>query len=207
MKAEPVERLQLQGHTMYNSIKLKTEVTELSGKTAFIIKSLKNASLPPTDMMALNNFSVKMTKMRRAARAVSEVCNTQQSRLQHLNKAVIETPGSDLKLLERIEKLNIIQKQIAIILYGDRSLSSREFAVPPGLLSRIETTMDNFWEATGAVPVSAEKNYSQAAEILEKLLSDVKNMESELKKLEEELFKLGAPYTQGSDFIPDWKRE
>jgi len=183
------------------------KLSELSTRTAFNIKSLNNSSLAASDKTKLNDFSVKMAKMRRAARGASEVYAAQVNRLKFVQKAVHETTDADLKLLEKIEVLNIRQKEMGIVLYGDASLSAREFAFSPGLLSRIETTMDNFWSATSAVPVSANKHYNESAEIFEGFLKDLKNMNDEIIKIEESLYKLGAPYTQGSNIIPDWKRD
>jgi hypothetical protein len=57
------------------------------------------------------------------------------------------------------------------------------------------------------VPVSSNRHYNESAEIFEALLRDLKYMNEEISKIEESLFKLGAPYTQGSNYIPDWKRE
>jgi hypothetical protein len=183
------------------------KLSELTAKTAFIIKALNNVSLAASDKKQLNDFSVKMAKMRRAARGASEVYSLQVNRLKHVQKAIHETTDSDLKLLEKISELGIKQKEMAIVLYGDASLSSREFAFSPGLLSRIESTMDNFWSATSAVPSSANRHYNESADIFESMLKELRLMNDEITKLEEALFKLGAPYTQGSNFIPDWKRE
>jgi photosystem II stability/assembly factor-like uncharacterized protein len=183
------------------------KLSELTAKTAFIIKALNNVSLAASDKKQLNDFSVKMAKMRRAARGASEVYSFQVNRLKHVQKAIHETTDSDLKLLEKISELGIKQKEMAIVLYGDASLSSREFAFSPGLLSRIESTMDNFWSATSAVPSSANRHYNESADIFESMLKELRLMNDEITKLEEALFKLGAPYTQGSNFIPDWKRE
>jgi hypothetical protein len=183
------------------------KLTEMSAKTAFVIKSLNNVSLPAADKAALTAFSVKMVKMRRAVRGAAEVFNTQSNRVKHLQKAVLETPGAELKTLERLEKLHLQLKTTGITLYGDGSLASREFAVAPGLLTRIETAMDNFLEARSAAPASAERHYAQAADIFEQLLKDLKTMDKEIAEMEQEMYKLGAPYTQGSDFVPDWKKE
>lgn len=193
-------------YVQFHKIK-DAKLTEMSGKIAFVVKSLNNVTLPAADKIALNAFSMKMTKMRRAARGASEVYNTLNNRVKHLQKAILETPDADLKLLEPLEKLYLQLKETGIVLYGDGSLSSREFAYAPGLLSRIETAMDNFWDATSAAPVSAERHYTQAADIFEQLLKDLKTMDKAISDIEMELFKLGAPYTQGSDFVPDWKRE
>jgi hypothetical protein len=183
------------------------KLTELSAKTSFNIKALNNVSLAAADKKQLNDFSVKMAKMRKAARGASEIYSTQVSRLKYLQKAVQETPDADLKLLEKIAALQLKQREMGISLNGDASLSSREFAFSPGLLSRIETAMDNFWSATSAVPASANRHYNESAEIFEGFLKDLRNMNDEITKIEESLYKLGSPYTQGSNFIPDWKRE
>ena len=183
------------------------KVTELSDKVPFNTKSLNNATLAAADKTALTAFSVKMAKMRRAARGASEVFGDMTERVKYLQKAVLEAPDAKLERLEQLEKLHIRLKEMAIILYGDASLGSRDTEDKPGLLARIEITMDNFWDATSTVPASANRHYELAGEIFEQFLKDMNAVNKEISIIEEEMFKLGAPYTKGSSFVPDWKRE
>lgn len=183
------------------------KVTEMSEKMPFSTQSLNNATLAATDKAALTAFSVKMVKMRRAARGASQVYRDMTDRVKHLEKAVLEAPDAKLESLARLEKLHIRLKEMGIVLYGDGSLASRDMADKTGLLARIEITMDNFWEATSAVPTSADRQYRLAGEIFEQFLKDLEAVNKEVSTIEEEMYKLGAPYTKGSSFVPDWKME
>ncbi len=183
------------------------KVTELSEKTAFTIKSLDNATLGAEDLAAVNAFEVKFSKMRRATRGLAKVYSNMNDRIQHLKKAVMQTPEADLALLEWLDNLEKQLKELGIVLYGDRSLSSREFETKTSLSARIEITMGNIWGSTSKVPEWAETHYREAGEILEDALVTASSIDQEIKKIEEQLYKLGAPYSKGSSFIPDWKLE
>ena len=182
-------------------------VIELSSKQEFTVKSLKNSTLAATDKQALNDMSVKFVKMRRAARGLSEVFNSLNNRVKLLQKAVVETSSSDLKILEKLDKIYFQLKEISIELYGDASLYSRDFPFKPGLISKIETAMDNFWDATSAVPASSMRHYNESALALEKLIKDIQSISQEIKTIDADLNKNGAPYHPGSELIPDWRKE
>jgi hypothetical protein len=106
-----------------------------------------------------------------------------------------------------MDQLLMKWKTMGITLYGDGSLSSREFPFTPGLITRVETTMDNFWDASSDLPNSATQQYEASATIFESWLQELKSIESELVAVEKLLFGLGAPYTSGSPYMPDWKKE
>lgn len=183
------------------------KVTELGPKKSFQIKSLKNASLESKDRSLVFLFSEKMNKMRRAIRAASEFYQNYGQRIKLVQKAIIETPNASLSLLEKMDQLSMKWKTMGITLYGDGSLSSREFPFTPGLITRVETTMDNFWDASSDLPNSATQQYEASATIFESWLQELKSIESELVAVEKLLFGLGAPYTSGSPYMPDWKKE
>jgi hypothetical protein len=145
--------------------------------------------------------------MRRAARGLSEVFNSLNNRVKLLQKAVVETSSSDLKILEKLDKIYFQLKEISIELYGDASLYSRDFPFKPGLISKIETAMDNFWDATSAVPASSMRHYNESALALEKLIKDIQSISQEIKTIDADLNKNGAPYHPGSELIPDWRKE
>jgi photosystem II stability/assembly factor-like uncharacterized protein len=186
---------------------MQGKVTALSGKTEFTIKSLDNATLGAEDLAAVNAFEVKFSKMRRAARGLGKVYGNMNDRIKHLKKAVLQTPESDLNTIEWLENLEVQLKELGIVLYGDASLSSREFETKTSLSGRIEITMGNIWGSTAKVPEWAEAHYQEAGEILEDALKTAADLEKEIAKIEEQLYKQGAPYSKGSSFIPDWKLE
>ncbi len=183
------------------------KVTEMTSKTPFTIKSLNNATLAAEDKTALEAFEVKLAKMRRAGRAAGNVYSEMNKRIAHIEKAILQTGSADLKLLEQVDKMRIRMKELGIELYGDRSLSSREFEAAPGLMSHMEGTIWSIWYSTSAASDSAEKKYQAAGILFEKFLKDLSVVGQELTQIEKQLNDLGAPYTPGRVAIPDWKME
>jgi photosystem II stability/assembly factor-like uncharacterized protein len=183
------------------------KVTLLTEKIAFNIKSLNNATLAAEDKLALEAFEIKLSKMRRAGRGVSSVFSSMSNRVEHLQKGIILTPDSDLKLLETAEKLRLNLKKMSIELHGDGSLSAREFEATPGLLNRMESPIWNMWDATSAPSKTAQKNYEIVGKMFEQFLKDMTTVKKEINNLEKQLNDLGGPYTPGRIQIPDWKME
>lgn len=182
-------------------------VTQIGEETTFKIKSLNNATLTAKDKLALEEFEVKLTKMRRAGRAIGSVLSDFDKRIQHLEKGILHSTTTSLNVLEEVEELRIQHKQLGIEMYGDNSLSSREFETVPSLTERMEKSIWNMWYATAAPSKSAYKRYEIAGDLFTAFLSNLATLEGRIIKLEERLSKDGAPYTNGSSLIPDWKKE
>ena len=72
------------------------QVTDLTERVPFTIQSLDNATLSAPDKQALTAFQVKLSKMRRAGRAVVAVHGTMKKRIAFLEKGVLNTPSADL---------------------------------------------------------------------------------------------------------------
>lgn len=181
--------------------------TVLTDKVPFTVKSLNNATLAAEDKAALTAFEVKLTKMRRAGRGAASVFNEMNKRVSYLQKGVVETPDADLKLLKTVEDLRIRLKEMSIRLYGDGSLSKREFETAPGLMQRMEGPIWNMWDATSAPSTTAQKNYTIVGKMFEQFLKDLEVVRKDINTLEQQLNDLGAPYTSGRIQVPDWKLE
>ena len=174
---------------------------------SFTIKSLNNATLSAEDKDALTAFQVKLSKMRRAGRAVVAVYSTMKNRVALLEQGIINTPSADLKLLEEAERLRLRLKELGIILTGDASLGKRDIESAPSLLQRMETPIWNTWEATSAPSKTAQYNCTRAGKLFEQFLKDLNVVKQDIEKLEKQLNDLGAPYTNGRMQLPDWKME
>lgn len=183
------------------------QVTDLTDKIPFTIKSLNNATLSATDKDALTAFQIKLSKMRRAGRAVTAVHSTMKNRIALLEKAVLNTPSADLKLLEKVENLRLRLEELGVELLGDASLSKRDIESAPSLIERMELPIWNTWDATSAPSKTAQENYTRAGVLFEQFLKDLNAVKKDIETLENQLNDLGAPYTKGRLQLPDWKME
>ena len=179
--------------------------TVLTEKVAFNIKSLNNATLGAEDKAALTAFEQKLSKMRRAARAASAVFGSMNNRIKFIKKGIMETPEADLSLMADAEKLRLALKEMSIQLYGDGSLSKREFETEAGLFERMEGPIWNMWNATSAPTKTAMDNYLVLGKEFEEQLKAMRGLEQQLDGLEKQLNDMGAPFTSGRNYIPDWK--
>ncbi len=183
------------------------KVTDLTEQVSFTIQSLNNATLSAEDKDALTAFQVKLSKMRRAGRAVAAVHSTMKNRVALLEQGIINTPSADLKLLEEAERLRLRLQELGVTLTGDASLSKRDIESAPSLLERMETPIWNTWEATSAPSKTAQDNYTRAGKLFEQFLKDLNVVKQDIEQLEKQLNDLGAPYTNGRMELPDWKME
>lgn len=183
------------------------KVTQLTEPVQFEIESLNNATLSAEDKDALTEFEVKLSKMRRAGRAVIAVHGDLKKRVQHLHEAVLYTPESDLALLEKVEGLRLRLETLGTTLMGDATRSSRDIESEPSLLERMEMPIWSMWNSTSAPSESTRANYLKAGQAFEKFLADLRSVQTDLEAVEKQLNELGAPYTPGRMQIPDWKLE
>lgn len=182
-------------------------VTPLTDPSEFEIQSLNNATLSAADKTALTAFEIKLSKMRRAGRAVIAVHGDLKKRVKHLHEAVLYTPESDLALLKKVDELRLRLEQLGVTLLGDGTRSSRGIETEPSLVARLESPIWSMWNATSAPSESTRANYLKAGQAFEKFLVDLRSVQKDLKKVEQQLNDLGAPYTPGRMQIPDWKLE
>ena len=117
----------------------------------------------------------------------------------------METPEADLSLMADAEKLRLALKEMSIQLYGDGSLSKREFETEAGLFERMEGPIWNMWNATSAPTKTAMDNYLVLGKEFEEQLKAMRGLEQQLDGLEKQLNDMGAPFTSGRNYIPDWK--
>ena len=97
-------------------------------------------------------------------------------------------------------KVKAIEKNmlaIHIIVYGDRSLSRRDYETYPGIRSRVETAVWSMWRATSAPTQTNIDGLKIAQEEYEPVKASLKAEIAAVNKLEAEMDKYKAPYTPG----------
>lgn len=124
-------------------------------------------------------------------------------RVQHIRKAIDQIDGPDPKLVERVNAVDKILRDIDEAFNGDPTLRAANEAAPPALIDRITVAVNGF--TTTSPPTNTHREALTIAEqqfgpLLAKLKQAV---EVDLAAIEKELNAAGAPWTPGR--IPDWK--
>jgi len=182
------------------------KLTPLGDPQTFVATPLGAASLPAPDRAAVLAFAEKTARLQRAVLGAVETVREAQGRIDHLKKALTDTPKADPRLREEALAIEGRLKDLSVQLKGDETVASRNEPTPPSLVSRVDGIVYGQWVTTSAPTGTQRQAYEIAAgnfrEVLDRLGALVSH---ELRKLEDEAEAAGAPWTPGR--IPTWRPE
>ncbi len=181
-------------------------VTPLGQPQTFEAVPLGLASLPVTDQAAQLDFQRKTARLQRAVMGATEALDEAQNRLRFVQKAILDTPGADLKLAQQARALDLRLQDIEVKLTGDPVLAGRNEPTPPAILDRVQNVVGGHWSTSAAATRTFQDDYAAAAAEFAPVLADLRQaIGVDLKALEDQLESLGAPWTPGR--LPTWQPE
>jgi photosystem II stability/assembly factor-like uncharacterized protein len=181
---------------------VRGEWTSLGEPQTFAVRPLDQATLPAPDREALAEFQRRSSELQRAVRGAVRVVSDTQTRIDLLRKAVQETPGIDLTILDEIQGLDDRLRQLRIELEGDRIVAEHSEPTMPSLTSRVYDVLSS-WSATSAPTQTQRENYRVASEQFTNLLAGLRQLvKVDLVRIEDLLEAAGAPWTPGR--LPIW---
>jgi len=129
-----------------------------------------------------------------------------QTRVDHLSKALLETPGADPKLLSDARSIDERIKDLRVALTGDPTVAARNEPTDPGLVDRVQQVVGGQWGTTSDATEVHRRNYDIAASEFAPVLEKVRTLVTvDLAKLETAAEAAGAPWTPGR--VPTWTKE
>lgn len=181
------------------------EFTMLGEPQRFKTVALSLQTLPARDVKTQFQFQKQVSSLLRAAMGLEKVLHDTEVRLKYVKQALVDTPEASELLITQTRALQRKLRDIAVVLLGDMSVSSRFEPTRPSLLNRINRAGRGFWTTTGAT-ATHRREYQIALE----LFTDLSNrmdalLESDLKRLEKKMERIGAPWTPGRR-IPELKK-
>ena len=181
------------------------EMTELTEPVSFDVEMLNHGTFTAEDQADVLAFRKSVAELQRAVRGAQSALGDAQNRLNHMRRAVTETPGlSDL--LQTVESIQKKMTSMSIRLSGDRTLSRRYEPAPPSINSRVGSVVgDQFWVTSA--PTQTQREQAQfASDELVVLLGELRQViDTDLSDLESTLDAAGAPWTPGH--FPSWPRD
>jgi hypothetical protein len=169
----------------------------VAGPVAFDVKPLDADRLSPAQWTEFSTFCSRMGEAQRLAMGASERLKEVQSRLDVVQKALLETPAADAALLGQGRKLHGDLKDLRDLLSGDAMVVARQEPTLPGILDRLESVTGSVWGTTQLPTASQRQNLAWAEEGLKAVLARLEKALSDLKGLEDALEAAKAPYTRG----------
>jgi photosystem II stability/assembly factor-like uncharacterized protein len=176
--------------------------TAVGEPQSFTVRPLRNTTLPAADRGALVAFQRQTAELRRAVAGANRAGDELQTRLDHLKKAVADTPRADASLHQDLLGLQERLHDLLVELRGDRVVASRNEPVPDGIVARVNQVV-NAWGSTSEPTATHRRNYDIAAAQLASFLPQLERFAADLAGLERRAEELGAPWTPGR--LPSWR--
>lgn len=178
----------------------------LAGPVSFLTEPTGTASLPAPDKAALNEFQRKTARLQRAVLGAVHAMEEASERISLIKNAILETPGSEMKLFETARNLELKLAEIRTEFSGDETISSRNEPVLPGISSRVQEIIGGQAASTSAPTQTQRDQYQIAAKQFKKALDDLTRLiKTDLADLEGRLEEINAPWTPGR--VPVWEPE
>jgi photosystem II stability/assembly factor-like uncharacterized protein len=179
---------------------------DLAGPVGFAVVPLKAASLPAADRAALLAFQEKATHLNRAALGAEHLATELRSRIELVQKALLETPAADKTLRDKAEALRAHIDALLVALRGDEALRKRDENTPLSIVERAQSIVDDGFASSSAPTATERQAYEIASADLATALKELRALvDVDLASLEKAMEAAGAPWTPGR--IPTWSPE
>ena len=169
----------------------------VSGPVPFEVKPLDADRLTPAQWGEFSAFCSRMSEAHRSALGASERLDEAQNRLDHVRKAILETPAVDAELLTRARALHGDFRDLRDLLHGDATVAARQEPTSPGILGRIKDVIVSVWATTQLPTATQRQNLAWAEEGLKAANGKLDAALAALKALEDALEAAKAPHTPG----------
>jgi hypothetical protein len=183
------------------------QTTALAGPVEFTVRNLDRGTFSAKGPAATEKFAYqrRAQDLQRAVTGAVRIADEAQSRLSHIRKAIMDTPGLKDDLLADAETLRLAIDKVQVSLRGDPTLGKRVEPELPSIGDRVGTATDSTFDNTSPPTKTQQEQLEVASQEFEKVLADLKRLvDEDLRALEGKLESAGAPYTPGR--MPDWKR-
>ena len=184
------------------SKRVEGKLVEIAGAQSFALKPLFSGGLVTDDRQALLDFEMQSNDLYRAVMGANRARSEVQDRIDHLLKAVVDTPASSEAQATALRALKARMHDLQVSFSGDRTIASRAEPVPMSISSRIGNIVGGHWDSQSAVSENYRASYAIAEAQFKEALVELKAIAADLANIEAELQAAGAPWTPGR--IPHW---
>ena len=171
-------------------------VEELVTKQSFTVIGLNNQTLvaknPAELVLFRNDVAVLNQKINNASNWLGEVNDV----LKEMQSTLINYPNTELSLLSETRALKLLYDEAALVLWGDKIKSSREFETLPSINDRMGMVEYQLYENTAGVSNTHRANKEIAEEQYNALSISLGVISNRMKALQEKLNSVPIPYTK-----------
>jgi hypothetical protein len=193
-------------YTVSFAKRVEGKLTPLGEPQTFNATPLGLASLPAEDRPAVLAFQEKTARLQRAVFGAVQLLKDTQERMRYIQRAALNTPKADLKLVDEADALKARLDDVDRKLNGNSIIRAHNEADPPSIVERVTQVVSGHWSSSSAPTQTHMENYRLAAQAFAPVLEELRTLvEVDLKNLENKLESAGAPWTPGR--VPTWKPE
>ncbi len=186
--------------------RVEGKLVPLGEPQAFTAEPLGAATLPAPDRGELAAFQRKTARLQRAVLGAVEAAGEADKRLDHLKKALDDTPGADPALMDEVRALRSRLRDLTLALSGGTVRQKYNEPELPSITDRVQGIIFGHWASTSAPTATHRQAYETAAEAFAGVLEGLRQLvEVDLAGLEQRAEAAGAPWTPGR--VPRWSRE
>lgn len=172
-------------------------VEQLAEPRSFRVRQLPGRTLAAADAAAVTAFQRRTAEAERRAGALGATLGEMRTRLAHIRAAILDTPGVDLTLMQRIHEIEQRSADIGVLLFGDRVRGALSEPSAPSIAGRIGQIASGHWYTTEAPTQTMRDSLAIAERGLAGVGDDLDATLADLYRLEADLEAAGAPYTPG----------
>ena len=204
---DPVGYIAVPGeYTVTLAKEVDGEWTQLGDPQTFKVVPLELATFAAKNRDEVLAFQAKSARLHRAVTGAQRVVGEAETRIAHLRKALMDTPGADPAAIAELDAIDKELTDIKTKLNGDSTLGRREEATPYSISDRVSMLVYGQWFVTSPPTKTQMDAYRYAGEEFAPVLADLRSLvEKDLTAFEAKLESAGAPWTPGR--IPDWNME
>jgi photosystem II stability/assembly factor-like uncharacterized protein len=179
-------------------------VTPLGESITFETVPLGLASLPTGDRAEVLAFQRKVAELQRATLGAVRAVNETATRIDHLERALLDTPAADFALRAELRAIELRLTDIRERLNGDPVVSRYQEPTLPGIVDRVQYVVEGQWQTTAPPTDTHQQAYRIAVEEFKPVLDDLRTLvERDLAAIEKKADAAGAPWTPGR--VPVWQ--
>ena len=171
-------------------------VEELVTKQSFTVIGLNNQTLLAKDPAELVLFRKDVAALNQKINNASNWLDEVNDVLKEMQSTLINYPNTELTLLSETRALKLLYDEAALVLWGDKIKSSREFETLPSINDRMGMVEYQLYENTAGVSNTHRANKAIAEEQYNALSISLGVISNRMMALQEKLNTVPIPYTK-----------
>lgn len=176
--------------------------TDLNQQQKFELIPLNAATLPASDKLALDAFSKKLGALRTWVSTTEALRNDLNEKVKYIKQALIDAPQLQTETAGELRQIQKALLDVNRSLNGDATRAKREFETAPAINGRVGNLVYGLWSTTSAPTKTYEDSYAVAYKQMQKVQTEILDLDQRIQRLEAILDKAGVPYTPGRKPVP-----